>query len=149
MALTLAESELCWAAFEGDFGPLIATLRKGAASSQVQNVIADILEGKLKPPRHRPARKGTRKRHLEIARKVRELARDRPMKAAKADAEVEFKCKSRIIQKAMQELIEEEEAEAKLNTELEALFREVLSRTLSPEEVEGVIQYRRGLLAVK
>lgn len=107
--VTLAEWELYCAARDGDFTRLIEMLRSGAElSPEARNLLADILDGKLKHPKHRPPRSDTHHRHLLIADRVRELARDRPLKAAKLDVAKEFKCDDRTVATSIRKLREYE-----------------------------------------
>ena len=94
---------------ERDFAPLIALLRSNAPiTAEIRELLADILEGKLKFPANRPARVRTHQDHLLMALRVRQLASDRPTKAARADAAKEFGVTERTIKTAARELKEYE-----------------------------------------
>lgn len=151
--VTREEYELYRAALEGDYAPLIDILRSGAElSSEVRGVLAGVLERKLKPPPHRPTKRGTQAGHLEIALHVRELvARDRPVKVAVAEAMAKFNCGKRKVETAVAMLNKKEEGEALFEAQFRAQFVEILSKTCSPEDVQKILRYAegRGLCAKK
>jgi hypothetical protein len=139
---------------KGDFTQLIGMLRSGAElSEEVRSLLADILQGKFRKDHHRPARPiETIERHIAIAYRVRELARDRPTKAAIADAATEFNCKERTVREALRKLGIKEAAEAEYEGKVAELFKQTLKESgSSPEEVEAVLEYarHRGLIAKK
>jgi hypothetical protein len=94
---------------ERDFAPLIALLRSNAPiTAEIRELLADILEGKLKVPANRPASLSTHLHHLLMALRVRQLASDRPTKAARVEAAKEFGVTERTIGTATRKLKEYE-----------------------------------------
>ena len=59
----------------GDYRELLSWLRTGRASRELCDFAADIIAGKVKRPKHRPARHRTAREMLQQARRVRELER--------------------------------------------------------------------------
>lgn len=105
--VTREEFQLYLAAKRRDFGGLADMLRSGAELSQeVRNLLADILQGKIKNPKHRPFDPDKVIQHLGLAHRFRQLKIDRPTKNARKDAAKEFKVSERIITTAMQKLRE-------------------------------------------
>ena len=92
---TLEELELLRAAWRGEFKELAKRMREGTDLSPVlRDLIADILEGKLKNPKHRPKRgMDTFENHVRLGEEVRRLEREGlPTKAAVADVAEKERC---------------------------------------------------------
>jgi SMC interacting uncharacterized protein involved in chromosome segregation len=140
--ITLAEYELYRAARERDFRFLIERL--GAdLSPQVRDLLVEILESK--PPPHRVSRNSTHERHIEIAERVRALERNGwKQYAAVHQARSDFGCSRQTVMTGLKKLRQKEKAIADVQARTDTMLREILSRTLSPEDVEKVMQERAG-----
>jgi hypothetical protein len=73
---------------KGDFRGLLKELRSGKASPEDCALAADIIEGKIKRPRHRPKHPKTWEEAMHPAKRVRELERQGWRKRAAAVAQV-------------------------------------------------------------
>jgi hypothetical protein len=135
--------DLYRAFLDGDFTALANKLRSGAEISQeVRNLLADILEGNLKRPKHRPRGLATDERHFKIAKRVREMENEGwKQDAAISQATGEFQVKVSTVKTSLRKLLQKEAVELDLKAQLEAQLRAELAKTLTLEEVEKVIKY--------
>jgi hypothetical protein len=92
------------AAQEGDTRALCDRLRNSAVAITMaeRRCAADLIEGKLKLPRHRPPSVKTRLRTIDIARRVEELtSKPGEREAAIAATAAEFKCRRSTVLSAL------------------------------------------------
>jgi hypothetical protein len=89
----------------GDFRGLLEALRSGKASPEDCALAADIIEGKVKRPRHRPKHPKTWEESLRPAKRVRELERQGWGKRTAAVAQVaaEFGISKTAVQASLSE----------------------------------------------
>jgi hypothetical protein len=90
----MRDSSIIDKAKAGDFGPLRKVLSGGAPlSSPIRRLVLDIIDGKLKRPRHRPPSRTTVDERRKIARRSWEIeALVGKSTAAVAEVATEFGC---------------------------------------------------------
>jgi len=134
--------DLYRAFLDGDLSALANKLRSSSEiSPEVRNLLADILEGNLKRPRHRPRGLTTDERHAKIAKRVLQIGGKRG--AAIRQAASDFRVSDSTVKIALRKHRLKEAAELEVNAQYESQLRKALARTLTSEEVERVIKHAR------
>ena len=152
MTVTRQDFELWRAARRGEFGELAKLIREGQdLSPEIRGLVADLLEGKVKNPAHRPNRRlDTIEGQVRLAERVKELeATGLPRKAAVQDVAKEAQCSARTVREGLAKLSQKETAEAEYEAWFKELFLAVLDEQgITQSDKEGVLELARraGLL---